>query len=130
MVATIPTETASAQSRADVFMRRLLRVDRTPPVSAADARKSFQTSILISTVRCLTMYIVFPFVAPALGLATGVGPVVGMVIGTVAMVSIVMSMRRFWRSNHAKRWHYTVLGGAVFVLLAVMFVIDGVALAT
>ena len=54
-----------------------------PPGSAAGARKAFQTSLIVATFRCLLMYIVFPFVLPAIGIAKGVGPVIGLVINLV-----------------------------------------------
>ncbi len=40
----------------------------------------------------------------------GVGPIIGVVIGMLAIVSITYSIRRFWRANHSKRWHYTIFG--------------------
>lgn len=79
---------------------------------------------MVATVRCLLMYIVFPFVLPALGLASGVGPLIGIPISVIAIVAIVMSIRRFWRADHSKRWHYTVLGSTVIVFLTVLIVID------
>jgi hypothetical protein len=39
-----------------------------------------------------------------------------------------MSIRRFWRADHSKRWHYTVLGSTVIVFLSVLIVIDVVEL--
>lgn len=112
-------------------MRRVLflPVDA-PPASAAGARKAFQTSILVAAVRCLLMYIVFPFVLPALGLANGVGPAIGLAINLVAMVCIVMSMRRFFRADHPKRWWYAALGGSVLVFLVVLAVVDITVLVT
>lgn len=109
----------------DRFMRRLLRL-RTDgqPVAADEARKAFQTSIAVATVRCLLMYIVFPFVLPAVGIATGVGPAVGLVIGLVAIVAIVYSIRRFWRADHSKRWHYTVLGTVVIGFMIALVIRD------
>ena len=106
-------------------MRRLLRlpVDG-PKASAADAQKAFQTSILVATVRCLLMYIVFPFVLPAIGVASGVGPWIGLPISLVAIVAILMSIRRFWRADHSKRWHYTVIGGTVIGFLIFLVVND------
>lgn len=105
---------AAARSRADRTMRRILRLpvdDRAG--TAAEARKAFQTSVLVAAVRCLVMYILLPFVLPAIGLAAGVGPWIGLTIAVAAMVAVTMSIRRFWRADHAKRWHYTVLGTAV-----------------
>ncbi|MEY2974711.1 MAG: hypothetical protein RIR49_1131 [Actinomycetota bacterium] len=114
-----------SRSSADRAMRRILRLPADAPRAGADeARRAFQTSIMVATVRCLLMYIVFPFVLPALGIAGGVGPLIGIPISIVAIVAIVMSVRRFWRADHSKRWHYTVLGGAVIVFLSVLIVID------
>jgi hypothetical protein len=127
-VTTAPLEPAVAvpeRSAADRFMRRLLRLPLDAPAgTAAGARKAFQTSMMVATVRCLLMYLVFPFVLPALGIARGVGPAIGLVVNGVAMVCIVMSMRRFFRADHPKRWWYTALGGSVLVLLAILAVID------
>lgn len=112
-----PAPTERSHSPADVFMRRLLRLSDAPKMSAADARSSFQKSLVWTAARCLLMYIVFPFVLPPLGIALGVGPVIGIIIGLLAMVSIVYSIRRFWRAEHSKRWHYTVFGSLIIVFL-------------
>jgi hypothetical protein len=110
---------------ADRFMRVLLRLPAgSPSGTAADARSAFQTSIAVASVRCLLMYIVFPFVLPALGVASGVGPIIGIPIGVVAIVAITYSMRRFWRADHSKRWHYTVLGAAVIVFMIGLIIRD------
>ena len=112
-------------SDADRFMRRLLRlpVDG-PKATAADAHRAFQTSMMVATVRGLLMYIVFPFVLPLVGLSAGVGPLIGVPISIAAIVAIVMSIRRFWRADHSKRWHYTVLGTTVIGFLVVLIVLD------
>ena len=125
--ATAPTH----RTTADRVMRRilLLPVDE-PPGPAAGARKAFQTSLLVATFRCLLMYIVFPFVLPAVGLAKDVGPAIGLLISLAAIVCIVLSMRRFWRADHPKRWWYGALGGTVLVLLIGLAVIDLAAVLT
>ena len=113
------------RSSADRLMRRVLRLPVDAPAGTAEgARKAFQTSMLVATVRCLLMYVVFPFVLPALGVAKGVGPAIGLVVNAVAMVCIVLSMRRFFRADHPKRWWYAALGSAVLVALAVLAVVD------
>jgi len=113
------------RSNADLMMRRVLRLPRDAPAgTAAGARKAFQTSIMVAAVRCVLMYLVFPFVLPAVGIAKGVGPAVGLVVNTAAMVCIVMSMRRFFRADHPKRWWYACLGGTVLALLAYLAVVD------
>lgn len=112
-------------SRADVAMRRLLRLPDDPgDVTAADARAAFRTSILVSTVRCLLTYIVLPFVLPVVGLAAGVSSGVGIVINLVAITFLTTSVRRFWRVHHRKRWHYTGLAAVVGTLLVVGIGLD------
>ena len=120
-----PPPLAAPRSSADRFMRRLLRlpVDG-PKATAADAQKAFQTSIMVATVRCMLMYVVFPFVLPVLGVASGVGPWIGLPISVIAIIAIVISIRRFWRAEHSKRWHYTVLGATVIGFLLYLVIKD------
>ncbi|CAN5617985.1 hypothetical protein BH24ACT5_BH24ACT5_08750 [soil metagenome] len=113
------------RSPADRRMRRLLRL----PVdgragTAADAQRAFQTSMMVAAVRCVLMYLVFPFVLPAVGIARGIGPAVGLAVNTAAMVCIILSMRRFFRADHPKRWWYAALGGTVFSFLVYLAVVD------
>lgn len=122
-----PTQTEATtpeRSSLDRFMRRLLILPEGKTSTAAQAQSAFQKSLLVSTVRCLLMYIIFPFVLPAVGIARGVGPWVGFVIGVLAIVSIVFSIRRFWRADHSKRWHYTIFGTAIIGFLIVLAVKD------
>jgi len=136
----ISDETQTAAGSADVdtrqrstpdrFMRGLLRLPEGTTSTAAEARSAFQKSLLFTTCRCLLMYIVLPFVLPAVGIARGVGPVVGFVIGILAIVSIVYSIRRFWRADHSKRWHYTIFGGVIIGFLVYLTVKDIITLST
>ncbi len=120
-----PPPIGTTRSGADRFMRRLLRLPVDGPRgTAAQAQKAFQTSIVVATVRCLLMYIVFPFVLPAIGVASGVGPWIGLPISVAAIVAITMSIRRFWRADHSKRWHYTVLGTVVIGFLIYLVIQD------
>jgi hypothetical protein len=108
--ATMP----APRGRADRVMRQVLRLPADgPKATAAEAQKAFQTSIAVAAVRCLIMYILLPFVLPAVGIAAGVGPWIGLPIAIAAIVAVTMSIRRFWRADHSKRWHYTVIGTAV-----------------
>ena len=125
--APAPTTTATpatSDSSADRFMRRLLRLPEGRTATADQARSAFQKSLFISTCRCMLMYIVFPFVLPAVGVARGVGPYIGLTIGVLAMMSIVYSIRRFWRADHSKRWHYTVFGTVILAFLTYLAVKD------
>lgn len=122
---SLPTAAPPVRSDLDRFMRRLLRLPSDAPVgTAAEAQKAFQTSLLVAMVRCTLMYIVFPFILPAVGLAAGVGPAIGLVIGLVAIIAITLSIRRFWRADHSKRWHYTILGSVVLCFLVYLVIAD------
>jgi hypothetical protein len=113
-----PPPLGAPRSNADRVMRRLLvlPVDG-PTATAAEAQKAFQTSVVVAGVRCLIMYILLPFVLPAVGIAAGVGPWIGLPIAIAAIVAVTMSIRRFWRADHSKRWHYTVIGTAVIAFM-------------
>ncbi|HEU5150340.1 MAG TPA: hypothetical protein VFU19_07575 [Iamia sp.] len=116
---------APERSRADVFMRRLLRVDDAQPrLREEELRSAFSRSILVSATRCIITYLLIPFLGPVLGLAAGVGPVIGIPIGLLAIVFNVKSMRRFWRADHRFRWHYTAVGGTVIGMLVVLIALD------
>ena len=109
-----PPPLGAPRSKADRIMRRLLRLPADgPKATAAEAQKAFQTSVVVAGGRCLIMYILLPFVLPAVGFAAGVGPWIGLAIAIAAIVAVGMSIRRFWRADHSKRWHYTVIGTAV-----------------
>jgi len=124
-----PAAPPVVRSPADRFVRRVLRLPVDAPAgTAAGARKAFQTSLMVATVRCLLMYIVFPFVLPAIGLASDVGPAIGLAISAAAIVCIVLSLRRFWRADHPMRWWYGALGGTVLCFMVVLVVIDVTAL--
>jgi hypothetical protein len=71
-------------------------------VTDVGTEKVFRTSILISAVRCTLAYVVFPFVAPILGLAAGIEGTIGLVIGIVAIIANVYSIRRYWGTDY--RW--------------------------
>jgi hypothetical protein len=116
---------AVQRSRADEVVRQILRIHERPAgVSAGSAYTSFQRSMLISAIRCTLTYVVFPFVVPAVGFATGVGPIVGIVIGVVAMTCDVFTIRRFFAVDHKWRWHFSAVALAVIVFLSVLLVQD------
>lgn len=117
---------ARPMSPADRFMRRLLRLPEGTTSTAAEARSAFQRSLAYTTCRCLLMYIILPFVLPLVGIAQGVGPYIAIPVGIVAIVSIVYSIRRFWRADHSKRWHYTVFGTIIIGFLVYLTIVDTV----
>ncbi len=105
--------------------RRILRIQERPTgVSSKSAYATFQRSMLISAIRCTLTYVVFPFLVPAVGFATGVGPIVGIVIGVVAMTCDVFTIRRFFAIDHKWRWHFSAVAVAVICFLGVLMVQD------
>jgi uncharacterized membrane protein len=113
------------RSRADQFVRKVLFIKERPAhVSARQAEAAFQKSMLISAVRCTLTYIVFPFVLPAFGIVTAVGPALGITIGSVALVSDVYAIRRFFAADHRWRWHFSAIALCVIGLLTVLLVQD------
>lgn len=90
----------------------------------AEAQRAFNTSIIVSGIRCTLAYVVLPFIAPFIGLAPGVGPVLGITIAVVAIVANVVSIRRFHRAQHPWRRPITVLNIAIISLMVVLIVND------
>lgn len=113
-----------SNSSADRFMRRLLRLPEGKTSTDAEARSAFQKSIVITALRCIVMYLVLPFVLPIVGVASGVGPAISLVIGILAMIAIIYSIRRFWRADHPKRWHYTVFASVIIGFLVYLSIKD------
>jgi hypothetical protein len=119
------------RSRADLAMRRLLFVPPGPSTVGDDAvHRMFSFSIVLSGLRCLLSYVVFPIATPALGLATGVGPAIGIPIAVLALVFDVIGIRRFWVNDHQWRWVMTAVYAAVMILVSVLLAGDIVHLAS
>src|SRR5690606_35652757 len=92
--------------------------------SSSGALCAFCFSVMISAVRCLITYVLVPILVPILSLSGWVAAPVGMALCVLAVVNGVVSVRRFWRSDHPKRWMYTAFIGVVFVILAIALVSD------
>lgn len=106
-------------------MRRLLFIpDQPRKVRERDVQRLFSTSILISAIRCVLSYIVFPILAPTLGAITRVGAFIGIPVGIVALVFDIRAVRRFWLANHKYRWHFTAVYAVVIVMVMALFVRD------
>jgi hypothetical protein len=88
------------------------------------AQKAFSIAVMISAIRCTLSYIVFPFVAPILGVTSGVSSGVGIVASSVGIASNLFSIRRFHAAHHRWRWPITTINVSVIVLLTVLLVRD------
>lgn len=116
---------AAPRSAADRRMRRLLRIDPdAPKMSLVQANRAFERSVTISALRCITTYLLLPFVLPLIGLSGAVGPFVSIALSVVSVVFITISARRFFGSDHPWRWVHAVIGAIVLLVLAVSAVFD------
>jgi hypothetical protein len=94
------------------------------PSEATSATNAFSRSVVVSGVRCLLAYIVFPWLLPLFGFAADVGAAVGLVVGVVAIGFNAASIRGFWRSGIRWRWLVVSMNVAVIALLLVLISID------
>ncbi len=86
--------------------------------------EGFSKSIVVSAVRCLLTYIVFPFVTPLISIAADIGPWVGVTLGTFAIFANVFSIRRFWKAQHKWRKPVTVVHVGIIILLVILVILD------
>ena len=127
MTTTIPDTAATgfrSDAPADRFMRRLLGVREPHRGSDAAAHRAFRTSVLVSAVRCIITYVVVPVVVPLLSLSGWVAAPIGIALCVYAVVNGIVSLKRFWRSDHAQRWVYTGFMAIVFIVLGIALVSD------
>lgn len=113
-----------SQRPVDRAMRRLLGVKRLDRGAGTGAHRAFRISVIVSAVRCLITYLAIPILVPLLSLSGWVAAPVGIALCVIAVVNGVVSVRRFWASDHAKRWVYTAFMGVVFIILAVAMVTE------
>ena len=121
----------SAQlSRADSLMAQLLLVKPSPVDAGGVARaergaeNALTLSLLFSGARCILQYVLLPFLLPVLGIAADATVPILLVINVLAMVSIYLSLRRFWTILYAHRWRYLVVALTALALLAAFTIYD------
>lgn len=106
-------------------MRRLLLIrDEPQSRDEAAAHRLFSTSIVLSGLRCLLSYVIFPVVLPAVGAATSIAPAIGIPVGVLALVFDVRGMRRFFVVEHRWRWWIAGLYLAVMGLVVYLVAVD------
>lgn len=108
----------------DRFMRRLLGVQTKDRGSVRGAQRAFRTSVVVSGIRCLISYLLIPILVPILSISGWVAAPIGLALCAIALVNGIVSMRRFWRSDHKYRWMYTGFMAVVFLILALGLVSD------
>ncbi len=123
---TFPTASKAFVARKvrAVSTERVVERTRDDVVAEEEAQRTFSTSVVISAIRCLLTYVLFPFVAPIVGIASGVGSTIGVVTSIVGIAANVWSIHRFHSSNHPWRWPITAINVGIIVLLSILLVID------
>lgn len=95
--------------------------------TASDDEQSaatFSTSMVVSGIRCVLTYVVFPWLLPLMGVATGFGSAIGLAVGAIAIWFNIASIMRLRTSQF--RWRRAVIGinVAVIGLLLVLIGLD------
>ena len=88
------------------------------------ASRTFSTSMVISGIRCTLTYVVFPWLLPLAGVAGGITAGLGLPIGLIAIFFNVLSIRRFWNSDHNLKWVVASINVCVIILLSILVAID------
>lgn len=107
----------------DMIMRRILWIKEPTRSDVRDdiGERALGWSVIFSGVRCILQYAILPFVLPLIGISMAVATPLLMVITGVAIVSILFSLRRFWKINYRYRWHYLAVAiVALAVLIALL----------
>jgi len=121
------TQTGQAtpqRSAADVFMRRMLRIRDTDKKSLMGAHRAFRASLVISGIRCIITYLLIPIAGPVVSAAGLAVLPISIALNLVAFVTGVVSLRRFWMSDHRSKWMYTWFIAVVFAVIIVTLAFD------
>jgi hypothetical protein len=114
-------------STADKCVCKLLAIKSVKKQSRTEedkAQKIFSISIVISGLRCLLSYVIFPFILPIIGFAGSFTPYIGLIIGIVALIFDVIGMRRFFVAQHKMRWMISVIYLGVMTLVVILIALD------
>lgn len=119
-VETAPQASARPRSPADRIARQILRVEGAEPRTLMPLKGS----LLISAIRCVITYAVVPALAPVVSGSGMVATPLSLALAIAAGVMAVVSLRRVWLADWARRWAYTGFIVVVLVLLAVAAAFD------
>jgi len=115
-------------STLDSMMDRVLfvrpHISEKTETQTQTAENAFSFSLMFSGIRCILQYAVFPFIFPFIGIAADAATPILMVINVMAMVSIVFSLRRFWRIRYDFRWVYLLVAMVTLFVLGTFLLMD------
>lgn len=117
---TAPSAATRPRSTADRLARHLLRVEGAQP----RALMPLKGSLVISAIRCVITYAIIPAMAPVISGFGLVARPVSLALAIVAGVMAVISLRRVWLADWARRWAYTAFIVVVLALLTVAAAFD------
>jgi hypothetical protein len=81
-------------------------------------------SLAISAIRCVITYAIVPALAPIVSGFGLVATPLSLALAIAAGVMAVVSLRRVWLADWARRWAYTAFIVVVLVLLTVAAAFD------
>ena len=110
---------AAPSAPGPIAFSRLVRVEWAKATDTRAARWLLALTGLMTAGMVLV-----PVLVPLLALSGWVAAPIGIALCVFAVVNGVVSLKRFWGSDHPKRWMYTWFMAAVFVVLAFALVSD------
>lgn len=118
----------SALTNLDQFVRKIFSTRPTTALTEAEdqekTRGAFGLSVAFSGIRCIIQYMILPFVLPVIGIAGQFANYVSAIINIVAIVTIIITLRHFWRINYKYKWAYSALAIPALLTLVAFMVLD------
>jgi hypothetical protein len=111
-------------SQLDTWMRRVLFISPSLAPSKKIAPRVFGIALFISATRCVLQYLIFPFVLPFFGLVGGTPVWLSLPLCMIAFTSLLLSLRRFWKANHPRRFAYLPLALLMMIVLIIFVLSD------
>ena len=113
----------------DRLIGRVLLVPEPAPVASSattdsTGERAFGFSLVFSGIRCILQYAILPFVLPLVGVASDAAVPITMVLSLVAILSMIASLRRFWRIDYKYKWQYLALAIPMLGILIGFLVLD------
>jgi hypothetical protein len=116
----------------DSLIARMLWVNPQPtqqlsvsdPNEVTPAERALSFSLIFSATRCILQYIVLPFLLPILGIVGNFSIALVSLIDVIALGSIFLSLRRFWASQHPRRWEYLIFAMIMIFVICIFLTSD------
>lgn len=103
-------------------MLRLLRIKKVDKLNEKEvlgAHRAFRLALVLTAIRCTITYVAIPVLVPLISFMGVVATPISVALCLFAFGNGVVSLRRFWKTDHRGKWAYTWFIMFVFVILAV-----------